>query len=125
MDWLPLYFLLLALLGRVDAFLNMGFLKSKELCTSTIAARNDTEPAKGLALQGGVPSAKLDVPFDDYGGRRQDPFGRGMGRKPPRARCHLSTVTRLQLVTVTVLVLHDFLVTTLHGSSRIKVKWLV
>lgn len=49
-------------------------------------------------------SPKLEVPFDDYGGRIRDPHGRGVGRRPPKPRCHLSTLTKLQLVTVTVVV---------------------
>lgn len=48
-------------------------------------------------------SDKHDVTYDDYGGRGRDPFQRGIGR-PPRPRCHLSTLTKLQLVTVTVVV---------------------
>jgi len=48
--------------------------------------------------------AKLEIPYDDYAGRRRDPFARGMGRKPPQAVCRFTTKTLLDIVTMTKIV---------------------
>ncbi len=52
-----------------------------------------------------ISSLVRDIPYDDYIGRLHDPFGRGVGRSPPKPRCLLSTITKLNLVTVTLLVI--------------------
>lgn len=90
-------------------------LHSKELHQTAIqTAHNDTlisgedsPVVKELALVKDERKLERELMYDDYGGRILDPHHRGIGRRPPRPRCHLSTLTKLQLVTIT-LVVHPF-----------------
>ncbi len=51
-----------------------------------------------------------EIPYDDYGGvyGRRDAHQRGLGRKPPRPVCLFSTRTRLEIVTMTMIVEHSY-----------------
>lgn len=62
--------------------------------------------------------AKLDIPFDDYGGRERDLMRRGMGRRPPRPVCLFTTKTLLDIVTVTQIVSQNQHLFPLYISCR-------
>lgn len=80
-------------------------------CLAALLVQATLVPKRLPALADGLSAAAKRQPahdphagyadYDDYGGRPGGLLGRGAGGRPPRARCLLSTVTQLQVVTVT------------------------